>query len=268
MATVTTIAVLGAGHMGAPIARRLRSAGHDVAAWNRTAARTVPLAGAGVRVAPTPVAAATGAEIVITMLTDAAAVHHVTSAAAPGLRPGTCLVEMSTIGPAAVHDLARRLPAGVDLVDAPVAGSVTAAATGTLTLLAGGEPTAVDRVSPALAALGTVRRCGGPGSGAALKLVLNTALLTAVTALADTVAVAGAVGVDRETALAALRAGPLGGAVGRAAATGASFAIALARKDLDLALGAVDGAAVPVARGAAHLLHAAPEPDADISQLV
>ena len=104
-------------------------------------------------------------------------------------------------------------------------------------MLAGGDTAVVDRVIPVLEALGTVRRCGGSGSGAALKLVLATALVTGVTALADTLAVARAVGVDRETALEVL--------LGRTARwgwsrgpprTGASFAIALAAKDIDLAL--------------------------------
>lgn len=254
--------------MGTPIARRLASAQYQVTAWNRTASRSAPLAAAGVKVATSPAAAVTGADVLITMLTDAVAVTEVVAAAAGSLRPGTCLVEMSTIGPAAVRDLAGRLPAGVDLVDAPVAGSVTAAAGGTLTILAGGEPAALDRVGPVLAELGTVRRCGGPGSGAALKLVLNTALLTAMTALADTLVVADAVGVPRDTALDALGGGALGGAVTRATAAGGAFAISLAAKDLDLALGEAGDAPVPVARAAARALRAAPEPAADITDLI
>jgi 3-hydroxyisobutyrate dehydrogenase len=270
-----TIAVLGTGHMGAPIARRLLRAGYPVTVWNRTSARAAPLTTDGAHVAGSPSEAVGKVDVVITMLTDAAALEAVlfgAGGAAPALRPGTCLVEMSTIGPAAVHAVARRLPAGVDLVDAPVAGSVDAAEAGRLAVLAGGEAAAVDRVLPILAPLGTLRRCGGPGSGAALKLVLNTALVTALGALADTLAVADAVGVDRGTALDALGAGALGGAVARATATGASFSIALARKDLDLALAALGShggdRSVPIARAAAQVLAAAPDQTATLTTIV
>ena len=94
------IAVLGTGRMGSAIARRLLATGHQVTVWNRTSERTAPLVAAGARSVPTP--AVSEAEVVITMLTDAAAVRQVVAAA--DLRPGSVLVEMSTIGPAAVRD--------------------------------------------------------------------------------------------------------------------------------------------------------------------
>jgi 3-hydroxyisobutyrate dehydrogenase len=256
------VAVLGLGHMGTEMARRLVETGHRVTVWNRTARPASDVAGA--TVADTPAGAVGAASVVITMLTDGPAVESVLfgeSGAAAGLRPGTTVVEMSTIGPAALLSITRRLPAGVDIVDAPVAGSTKAAATGTLTILAGGTDEAVTRAEPVLAALGTVRRTGGPGSGAALKLVLNTALVTALTSLADVLAVADAVGVARASALEALAAGPLGIAVQRATAGTGHFAIRLATKDLDLALAAVaatpDAAdALPLARGAGTRLRA------------
>jgi 3-hydroxyisobutyrate dehydrogenase len=268
---VKTIAVLGTGRMGSAIALRLLASGYQVTAWNRTTSRAAPLAGDGVRVAASPAEAARDAAVVITMLTDAAAVEAVLfgeSGAAPVLRPGACLVQMSTIGPGQVRELARRLPAGVGVVDAPVGGSVAAAAAGELTVLAGGEPATVDQVAPVLAALGTVRDCGPLGGGAAMKIVLNTALATAMAALADTLAVADAVGVDRATALPALAAGPLGGAVARATATGAWFRVALAAKDLDLALAELRGTDATVVRAAAQMLHAAFDQDADLASII
>ena len=147
------IAVLGLGHMGIPIARRLVDGGRPVSVWNRTAERAAALGTAGVRVASSPADAVAGADVVITMLTDGAAVESVLfgpSGAASGLRPGTTLIEMSTIGPEALRSITGRLPAGVDLVDAPVTGSTTAAESGTLTILAGGRPEAVARVEPVL----------------------------------------------------------------------------------------------------------------------
>ncbi|MEJ3749490.1 NAD(P)-dependent oxidoreductase [Actinomycetes bacterium KLBMP 9797] len=264
-----TITVLGAGNMGAAIARRLLASGYPVTVWNRTPSRAADLTRDGAREAATPDAAVDGADLVITMLTDAAAV----AAALPAtLRPGTCVVQMSTIAPAEVRALAARLP-GVDLVDAPVGGSVGAVTTGTLRVLAGGDPAVIDRAAPVLAALGTVVRCGPLGAGSATKLVLNTALGTAMAALADALAVADAVGLDRDAALETLAASALGGAVSRARAPGAAFRVALAAKDLDLALDALDPAAAPAApgavvRAAARVLHAAPDPDADLASIL
>src|SRR5687767_2028661 len=118
---MATIATLGTGRMGPAIAHRLLDTGHRVTVWNRTADRTAPLVAAGARATPTP--AVPEAELIITMLTDAAAVREVIAVA--GLRPGQVLVDMSTIGPAAVREL--RVPDGVGVVDAPVLGSVAAA---------------------------------------------------------------------------------------------------------------------------------------------
>jgi 3-hydroxyisobutyrate dehydrogenase-like beta-hydroxyacid dehydrogenase len=253
---MTKIAVLGTGRMGAAIARRLIDTGHHVTVWNRTTEKTAPLVAAGARAASTP--AVPEAEVVITMLTDAAAVRAVVAAA--DLRPGSVLVEMSTIGPAAVRDL--HVPAGVTVVDAPVLGSVAAVASGRLTVLAGGE---VERVRPVLESLGAVHACGDLGSGAALKLVANTALVTGLAALADTMAVARAVGADPEAALAVAAQGALAGAVTRATAAGADFPVALAAKDLDLVL---ELTSPPVVRAAAAVLREAPDQDADLGTIV
>jgi 3-hydroxyisobutyrate dehydrogenase len=252
------IAVLGLGHMGAPIARRLAAHGFAVTAWSRT-----PRVVEGVTVVGDAAEAVRDADVVITMLTDGAAVSEVVTAAR--ISAGTTLVDMSTIGPDAVRDLAGILPAGVDLVDAPVAGSTGAAEGGTLRVFAGGTTAAIDRVAPVLATLGEVRRCGPPGSGAAMKVVLNTALVTALAALAEVLQVADAVGVPRAAALDALRGGPLGIAVERAMASGtAHFAVRLAAKDLALSVGDRD---LPVAVAAGRHLAAA-DPEADLTIIV
>ncbi|WP_327005692.1 NAD(P)-dependent oxidoreductase [Dactylosporangium sp. NBC_01737] len=252
------IAVLGLGHMGAPIARRLAAHGFAVAGWSRT-----PRLVDGVRVEQDAATAVRDADVVVTMLTDGPAVIDVVTAA--GLEAGVTLVDMSTIGPDAVRDLARVLPTGVDLVDAPVAGSTGAAEGGTLRIFAGGTTAAVDRVAPVLATLGDVRRCGPSGSGAAMKVVLNTALVTALAALAEVLQVADAVGVARAEALEALRSGPLGIAVERAVAPKAAhFAVRLAVKDLALSIGDRD---LPVAVAAGRHLAAA-DPEADLTTII
>src|ERR1700738_2942599 len=96
-----TVALLGTGTMGAPIARNLLSAGLDVQVWNRTPAKAAALVADGARTAPTPAEAAVGADLLITMLTDGAAVERVMdgpSGALATLAPGALWIQMSTIG--------------------------------------------------------------------------------------------------------------------------------------------------------------------------
>jgi 3-hydroxyisobutyrate dehydrogenase len=198
------------------------------------------------------------------MLTDATAVSAVLAGAAPGLRPDAVVAQMSTIAPDEVRAAADRL--AVPLLDAPVGGSVGAASSGTLTIFVGGPRAVVDAAEPVLRHLGTIRHCGDIGAASATKLMVNTAMLTALGALRDTLAVARAVGVDRETALDILAAGPLGGAVGRATATGAAFAIRLAAKDLELARRHL--ADVPLLAATLRLLRAAGDQGADVATVL
>lgn len=221
------VAFLGLGQMGSRMAVRLVAAGHEVTVWNRTRAKAEAITGA--RVADTPGTAAAGADIVITMLADPAAVDAVVTAL--DLRPGTVLVEMSTIGPRALADLRRRLPAGVGLVDAPVGGSIGKAEAGELTVFTGGTDADVDRVTPVLEAFGTVQRTGGPGSAAAAKLVVNTALIAGLALLGELRELADQLDVPAEQLLAS---GPLAALVTRARGAGAAFTVTLAEKDLAL----------------------------------
>ncbi|MGC4894083.1 NAD(P)-dependent oxidoreductase [Micromonospora sp. DT31] len=263
------IAVLGTGHMGAPIARRLLAGGHRVRVWNRSPARAGKLTTNGATVAATPGAAADGAGVAIVMLTDARAVEAVLfgpDGAAAALRPGAVVVQMSTVGPDEIRAVADRLPAGVSLLDAPVGGSVDAAETGTLRIFAGGSADAVANAAPLLRQLGSIRHCGPIGAGAAVKLVANTGLVTAVAGLHDALAVAAALGVDRQSALEILGGGPLAGAVKRVGASGSSFAVALAAKDARLALRL--STSPPMLKAALDLMQAAPDQDADLSSLV
>ncbi|GLL01521.1 3-hydroxyisobutyrate dehydrogenase [Dactylosporangium matsuzakiense] len=266
VAGMQTVAVLGLGRMGAAIAGRLVDQGYAVRTWNRSPRPPVP----GAVAAGSAAEACAGAGFVVTMLTDAAAVLAVVGAA--DLRAGATLIEMSTIGPDGVLKVAGALPAGVDMVDAPVGGSVGAAAGGALRILAGGDPAVLDRAETVLAALGSVHRCGALGRGAANKLVLNTAVLAGLAALADALAVGAALGIAREDALELLRASPLAAVVGRAmGGPGAAFGVALAAKDLDLARAAAAGVPLPAADGAAELLRravAAGPADADVAVLM
>jgi 3-hydroxyisobutyrate dehydrogenase-like beta-hydroxyacid dehydrogenase len=243
------VTVLGTGRMGSAMARRLSAGGYRVTVWNRHADRARI---EGTRLAGSPAEAVTGADLVIVMLADADAVRETVAAAA--MRDGT-LVQMSTIGPEATRAVAAGLPGGVRFVDAPVGGSVDAAAAGTLTILASGEPEVLSRVEPVLRHLGTVKRVR---DGSAAKLVVNTAMLTALGALHDTLAVAAELGVDRDV----LGSGPLGAALARADSATADFPVALAAKDLRLTPGEH-----PVVDATLRLLAGVPDQTADVAAL-
>jgi len=265
---MTTIAFLGLGRMGTPMAGRVLSAGHDLVVWNRTADKTRPLVDQGARAARTPAEAAGEAEIVITMLADPAALEAVAlgpDGVAGAIAPTACLVEMSTAGPKAELAVKERLPAGTGFVDAPVMGSVGPARSGELTVLAGGD---VDRVEKVLAIFGTVVRCGAAGSGAARKIVLISAAVAGVTLVGELLALAEALGVPRDTALDALAAGPLTASVNRIKSTSNDFIIALAAKDLTLATDAADLPQLAAAREWLRTAAAEGAADADLREVV
>ncbi len=238
------IGFLGTGSMGRPMAGRLVDAGHDVTVWNRTRERTEPLARAGAAVAGSPAEAAQGAEFVVTMLTDGAAVEDVLfreDGAVAGMSPGTLMVEMSTISPAGVRRVRERLPDEVELMDAPVMGSTPRAEAGELTIVAGGSEEAFQRARELLEAMGQPRLVGELGTGAALKLVMNSTLGPMLVAIGEGLALGRALGLEERTVLDAMEAGylaPLVKLKRRMIETGefpAQFRLSLAAKDFGLA---------------------------------
>ena len=119
------IAFLGLGQMGAPMARRLLQAGHELTVWNRTPDRAEPLAAGSAAVAGSPAEAGAGAEFAITMLATPEALREVVlgeNGLAKALGPGQVYVDMSTVGPDTVRSIAARLSEGIAVVDAPVRG--------------------------------------------------------------------------------------------------------------------------------------------------
>lgn len=250
---VTSIGFIGLGAMGARMAQRLVEAGHPVTVWNRTPSRTEPLAAAGAQVAANPRETAAAGEIVITMVTDASALQEVTDGAdgvLAGLSPGAVLVDMSTVGPCAVRDLAQRVPAGVGFVDAPVLGSVTEAQEGTLRIFVGGEEELFRRIRPVLAALGEPMHTGGPGSGAAAKLVANSTLFAVICALGEAIALGEGLGLSRDRVFDVLAATPLAAQAERRRPTFEEgrypprFKLSLARKDAELVVAAAKEAGI------------------------
>jgi 3-hydroxyisobutyrate dehydrogenase-like beta-hydroxyacid dehydrogenase len=173
---MANIGFIGLGMMGAPMASRLMDAGHRLTVWNRTRAKAEPLEMRGAEVATTASQAAAGNEFVITMLATPDALEDVIDQIVGALTPGQIVIDMSTVGPAAIQEISLRLPRGVELVDAPVRGSIKQAETGTLDVMIGADDATFARVRPVLEAFGTVRHAGARGTGAAMKLVANLAL--------------------------------------------------------------------------------------------
>jgi 3-hydroxyisobutyrate dehydrogenase-like beta-hydroxyacid dehydrogenase len=234
------LAFLGLGLMGTPMATRLLDAGHDVTVWDRTAARTVPLVDRGAHAADTPAEAVTGADTVFTMLANPEALDQVLGDTLGALRPGQVLIDMSTVGPAEIRSLARRLPSHVPLVDSPVRGSVPEATEGRLLIYVGATEADFEKVQPLLTVLGTPHHVGGPGAGAETKVVVNLALGVTMAALGEALAVGDTFGLDRTTLLDILAESPIGPTVRAKRANIESgtyppnFKLSLALKDLYL----------------------------------
>ena len=157
-----------------------------------------------------------------------------------GLHPGQLLIDMSTVGPDAESSVADRLPQGVSLVDAPVRGSIAEAAAGRLHVFVGASDADFARVRPILAVFGDVRHTGGPGSGQAMKLVVNLVLGAAMVVLGEALALGASLALPEEMVLDVLSDSPIGPAVAAKRANIESgsyepaFALRLAEKDLKL----------------------------------
>jgi 3-hydroxyisobutyrate dehydrogenase-like beta-hydroxyacid dehydrogenase len=214
---MTKLAFLGLGAMGAPMAARLIGAGHEVTVWNRTRSKAEALEGAA-RVAETPADAARGAEAVITMLATPDAVSEVLfgpDGVASGIASGAALIEMSTIGPDHLAEVGARLPEGVELIDAPVLGSVSNAADGTLKIFVGGSDEAFARWRDLLSPIGTPVHLGPTGAGAAMKLVANSTLAGLMSLAGEALALGDGFGLDQQRVVSALLDSPIGPALER-----------------------------------------------------
>jgi 3-hydroxyisobutyrate dehydrogenase-like beta-hydroxyacid dehydrogenase len=207
------VGFLGLGDMGTPMARRLLRAGHDLVVWNRSPERTAPLAQEGAAVASSPAKAAAGRDFVITMVATPEALEQVlfgTAGLAATLLPGQVVIDMSTVGPDEIRSVSVRLPKATVLVDAPVRGSVFQATSGRLDIFVGATDENYERVRPILESLGLVRHTGGPGSGAAMKLVANLALGAAIVALGEALSLGESLELKRNMLLDALADSPIG----------------------------------------------------------
>ncbi len=216
-----TVAVLGAGAMGAPMASRLAQASFPIRVWNRTRRRAEPLAQQGAVVADTPAEAAEGAQVLITMLLDADATEHAVfgpdgAAAvlgAGGAGPGPVWAQMGTVGVAGAGRLARlAAERSLAYADAPVLGSRAPAAAGKLAILASAAPALREPLEPVFAVLGGrtlwVGEDGADAAGSRLKLAVNSWVLALTAATAEALALADGLGLDPKLFLAAIEGTP------------------------------------------------------------
>ncbi|HXG25375.1 MAG TPA: NAD(P)-dependent oxidoreductase [Candidatus Binatia bacterium] len=254
------VGFVGLGTMGGPMAANAARAGFEVSAWNRTPGRAAELGDLGVRIEASPAALASACDIVITMVSDTPDVEAVLfgpDGIARGAKPGTLVVDMSTISPSATREFASRL-AGQDvaMLDAPVSGGSEGAKKGTLSIFVGGAAKDLERARPVLQSLGTtITHCGDIGAGQAVKAVNQVILAGTYLGVAEGIVLAIKAGLDVDQVVAALS----GGAAQSWVLTNRSgrmkdneyplgFKVALHRKDLGIALAMARelGASLPI----------------------
>ncbi|MDO8803186.1 MAG: NAD(P)-dependent oxidoreductase [Elusimicrobiota bacterium] len=194
------IGFIGLGTMGRAMAMNLVKAGFTVSVYNRTRRRTIEFADLGCEVAATPRALAKLCNIVITMVSDPAAMEAVMEGpegVSSAFAGGNTLINMSTLSPDYTASLAKTcFLAGVNFLDCPVSGSKGAAEDAQLVMLAGGEKETVEKFSPVLKAMGRAVLYAGPApAGTALKLCVNLIVAQLTTALAEAAALAQAQGI-------------------------------------------------------------------------
>lgn len=239
-----TVALLGAGIMGAGLGRNMLRAGLPLRVWNRTGAKAEALGGDGATVAGSPADAVRDADVIVTMLADGDAVREAMEAASPGLRAGQVWAQTSTVGLLAVKELAALAGEhNLAFVDSPVLGTRKPAEEGALTVFASGPSQAREPLEPVFGAIGKKTMWLGdePGAATRLKLVANNWVLSVTGATAETLALARGLGADPEAFLEAISGGPLDCAYLHTKAQAImkedftpSFSVALASKDAEL----------------------------------
>lgn len=204
-----SIAFLGTGLMGAPMARNLLRAGFPVTAWNRSTDKAQALSADGATVALSAAEAAADADIVITMVSDGTAVRALLDGGVTeAMKPGTVFIDMSSIKPreAQAHfDLLKAR--GISALDAPVSGGTKGAADATLAIMAGGDEAAFEKARAALSAMGRPTLVGPPGTGQLAKLANQGIVATTIGIVAEAMLLMQSAGADMNRLREALKGG-------------------------------------------------------------
>jgi 3-hydroxyisobutyrate dehydrogenase-like beta-hydroxyacid dehydrogenase len=269
----TSVGVVGLGAMGSRLAQRLLEAGLEVHGTNRTASRADALREQGLRWHDTPREVAAAVDIVISMVTDDAALAQITAGPdgiLAGLGTEKVYVDMSSVSRHASLEVAEQVRlAGARMLDAPVSGSVPQVEEGTLTIMVGGDETTYQQVEPVLRQLGeSVTRVGDHSAGLVLKLAINISLAVQVLAFSESLLLAERGGIDPRVATKVMSGSAIGSPMLKARAPffldlpeTAWFPVALMQKDLRLALdeGRRAGITLPTAAAAGEVLEIAGE---------
>jgi 3-hydroxyisobutyrate dehydrogenase-like beta-hydroxyacid dehydrogenase len=266
------IGFVGLGAMGTGIVPRLMAAGHTVTGFNRSRDKAQALIQAGMRFADTPRAAATGADVVFSIVTDATAVKSVAlgeSGIIAGIKPGAIYIDMSTIAPDSSRAISAEFAArGFAMLDAPISGSPVTLNQGNASLMVGGDRAAFERAEPVLRAIGPkVTYIGASGLAVQMKIAVNLLLMVEVIAFGEAIALAEKGGVARDIAvdavLKSVAASPVLGYRGPFILEGKMPDVPLAdvtlqQKDMLLALdlGRKLGSPVPLAAAANEMMNA------------
>ena len=202
---MANLGFVGLGVMGSRMAKRLLDAGHNITGYNRTKSKAQWLLDAGMKWADSPRAAAESSEAVFSMIANNAALRAVTEGKEgilAGLSEGKIYVEMSTVSPAAIRELAKQVEAnGAEMLDAPVSGSSITLEEGKLSFMVGGKREVFEKVRPYLQAIGPkATYVGGHGLAAAMKVATNLSLAVQMLAFSEGLLLAEKSGIARATA--------------------------------------------------------------------
>jgi 3-hydroxyisobutyrate dehydrogenase len=263
--TENSVAFIGLGAMGLPMAARLLSAGVAVRGFDISEAARADFTAAGGHAFPSPAEAVVGSDVVVLMLPDSTVVEAVMSQIRGSLKPATLVIDMSSSEPLRTRQLADDLRGreGVDLIDAPVSGGVKGARAGTLTIMVGGEPRQVDRARGLLEQLGVVKHAGPVGAGHAVKALNNLLSATHLWVTSEAILAGEKFGLDPSVLLEIIN-----GSSGRSGSTenkwpnfilpgtfDSGFALRLMLKDMRIAADLARQVGLPSALGEAAIEH-------------
>ncbi|MBE1547769.1 3-hydroxyisobutyrate dehydrogenase [Mycobacterium sp. OAS707] len=285
---MTTIAFLGLGHMGGPMAANLVAAGHTVRAFDPVAALKEAAAEKGAEAFDSGAEAVAEADVVITSLPNGAVVKAVYAEALPAAREGALFIDTSTISVDDAREIhTQAAERGIAQLDAPVSGGVKGATAGTLAFMVGGEDDAVERARPVLEPLaGKIIHCGASGTGQAAKLCNNMVLAVQQIVAGEAFVLAEKLGLSAQALFDVITGAtgncwaihtncPVPGPVPTSPANNdfqPGFATALMNKDIGLAMDAVNstGSSAPLGSHAAEIYakFAADNADKDFSAVI
>jgi 3-hydroxyisobutyrate dehydrogenase-like beta-hydroxyacid dehydrogenase len=262
------VGLVGLGNMGTAFGERLLEAGYPLVVYNRTAAKTEPLAARGATVADTLGELAAGVGVVITSLANDEALEAVASEVVTAARPGTVLVDMSTVSPAVSARVASLADAAsVDYLRAPVSGNPSVVRAGNLSFIVSGPRETLERVEPILLAIGpTIRRVGDAEQARIVKLAINLMIGGLAQLMSEALVLGEAAGVSRAALLEVMGSSAAGAPFVKYKTEpllrddfSATFTTSLMKKDIDLVLDAADenGVDLPMARELKELVRAA-----------